>query len=158
MFWTIAVIFVISEKWFKVINLVAVLFNKTIMNKDNCCSSDVCTCSGCKRACKRHDKGKKGWLCENLCPLLMLIIIHYHEKLKLFRIMLLIYGICRTPMWSNRLFFVRIQNLVTLFLMILNKSCNVMIYDVRIWMSQKRCHKLTSHRTLVSAHNYHFSE
>ena len=27
------------------------------MNKDNCCSDYVCTCSGCKQACKRHDIG-----------------------------------------------------------------------------------------------------
>ena len=25
------------------------------MNKDNCCFDYVCTCSGCKRAWKRHD-------------------------------------------------------------------------------------------------------
>ena len=27
------------------------------MNKDNCCFNYVCTCSGCKQACKRHDIG-----------------------------------------------------------------------------------------------------
>ena len=27
------------------------------MNKDNCYSSDVCTYSGCKQACKRHNIG-----------------------------------------------------------------------------------------------------
>ena len=27
------------------------------MNKDNCCFDYVCTCSGCKWACKRHDIG-----------------------------------------------------------------------------------------------------
>ena len=26
------------------------------MNKDNCCFNYVCTGSGCKQACKRHDK------------------------------------------------------------------------------------------------------
>ena len=25
------------------------------MSKDTCCSGHVCTCSGCKRACKRRD-------------------------------------------------------------------------------------------------------
>ena len=29
------------------------------MNKYNCCSSDVCTCSGYKRTCKRHDNYMK---------------------------------------------------------------------------------------------------
>ena len=30
-------------------------FNKTIMIKDNCCSSNVYSCSGCKRVYKKHD-------------------------------------------------------------------------------------------------------
>ena len=29
--------------------------NKTVLNKDICCPDYVCTGSGCKRPCKRHD-------------------------------------------------------------------------------------------------------
>ena len=31
--------------------------NKTVLNKDICYSNYVCTCSGCKQSCKRHDIG-----------------------------------------------------------------------------------------------------
>ena len=31
--------------------------NKTVFNKDICCSDYVCTSSGCKQSCKRHDIG-----------------------------------------------------------------------------------------------------
>ena len=31
--------------------------NKTILNKDICCSNYVCTGSGCKWSCKRHHIG-----------------------------------------------------------------------------------------------------
>ena len=27
------------------------------MNQTDCCSSDVCKCSGCKQSCKRHNNG-----------------------------------------------------------------------------------------------------
>ena len=31
--------------------------NKTVLNKDICCSDYVCTGSGCKQSCKRHNIG-----------------------------------------------------------------------------------------------------
>ena len=36
------------------------------MNNDNCCFDYVCTCSGCKRTCKRHDTNKNSNTNSNL--------------------------------------------------------------------------------------------
>ena len=46
----------------------------------------------------------------------------------------------------------QIQNLVTVFV-ILCESCNVMNYDVRIYMAQKRRHKKWYHTETLFADN-----